>query len=165
MTFKKHEPHTGAPIRVGHLIVFAAGGAALSRQPDSLDEYDVLIPLADSFPELETEDHVVVECHLPDFGGVPDDWREILERQIIPTLQNANKYGLRTVCYCHAGHGRTGTLLASLIALLESLEETPDPISAVRVRYCEGAVETHAQAEGIFALRGQGVPEGHQFHH
>ncbi len=50
-------------------------------------------------------------------------------------------------------------MLGSLIALLESAEETPDPIEAVRTRHCHHAVETLAQAEGIFALRGQELPQ------
>jgi protein-tyrosine phosphatase len=57
-----------------------------------------------------------------------------------------------------AGHGRTGTFLASLIALLEDDHTTPDPIAAVRERHCEQAVESVAQGEAIFALRGQPLP-------
>ncbi|MEA3249532.1 MAG: hypothetical protein U9Q03_04200 [Patescibacteria group bacterium] len=150
-------------MRVGPYTIYAAGGSQLSE--DRADEFDILIPLSDLFGHLEAEDHVVVECHLPDFGGVPEDWREILEQRIIPLLERCEQTGEKAVCYCHAGHGRTGTLLASLIALLESEKETPDPIVAVRERHCSHAVETRTQAEGIFALRGQEVPEGHSFHY
>ena len=44
--------------------------------------------------------------------------------------------------------------LASLFALLESEEETPDPIAAARKRHCRRAVESIKQADAIFALRG-----------
>jgi len=163
MSGKKHEAHYGAPIKVGPHTVYAAGGRHLTEE--LADEFDVLIPLTKEFAHLEAEEHLVEECHLPDFGGVPDDWQEILEQRIIPLLAHCDETDKLAVCYCFAGHGRTGTLLASLIALLESEEETPDPILAVRERHCSHAVESRAQAEGIFALRGQEVPEGHSFNY
>ena len=61
--------------------------------------------------------------------------------------------------YCMGSHGRTGTFIASLIALLESKEQTPDPIAAVRERHCSKSVETIGQARAIFALRGEKLPK------
>jgi hypothetical protein len=84
---------------------------------------------------------------------VTDNWRESLESEVIPRL----KAGLTLIGFCIGGHGRTGTLIASLIALLEP--ETDDPIAAARERHCRKAVETRAQAEGIYALRGEELPE------
>jgi hypothetical protein len=60
--------------------------------------------------------------------------------------------------FCDGGHGRTGTVLASLIALMESSAKTPDPIAAVRARYCDQAVETLDQARAIYRLRGEDLP-------
>jgi len=61
---------------------------------------------------------------------------------------------------CFGGHGRTGTFLAGLVALLEP--DTADPIAAVRERYCQKAVEVQGQINAIFALAGRPVPEAYQ---
>ncbi len=97
----------------------------------------------------------MIPLYLRDFGGVPTNWRELLEERIIPRLEDGDDL----LAFCAGSHGRTGTFLASLIALLETPEETPDPIAAVRERHCHEAVETKLQAEAIFALRGQAVPQ------
>lgn len=116
---------------------------------------DVLVTLNGRQPfDLQPDQDLLIELVLPDFGGVPSNWRELLETLVIPRLAR----GDRVLAFCSASHGRTGTFLASLIALLESADETPDPIAAVRKRHCQEAVETLAQATGIFALRGQPLP-------
>lgn len=144
------------PITVGPYQVLAGG----TMYQDFFEWFDhpqevVLVPLTEQVPETFYEGHEVIPLYLKDFGGVPDNWRELLEEQIIPHLSG----DLPLLAFCAGSHGRTGTFLASLIALLETPEETPDPIAAVRERHCLKAVETKAQAEAIFALRGQAVPK------
>ena len=78
---------------------------------------------------------------------------------IILSVIDELERGQKILTFCVGSHGRTGTFLASLIAVLETAEETPDPIEAVRLRHCHHAVETLAQAEGVFALRGESLPE------
>lgn len=68
--------------------------------------------------------------------------------------------GKRVLVFCMGGHGRTGTVLAALKAMLEP--DTEDPIADVREAYCQKAVETDLQAEAVFALRGQHVPEKYE---
>ena len=151
-----HPPHRGGAVKVGPYTVYAGGARDLA--PEDFDEFDVLVPLTERLPEFVFGDIVLLSV-LPDFGGVPDDWQDHLEDRVIPLLEWCNATDRKMLAFCTASHGRTGTFLASLIALLESEEETPDPIAAVRERHCSHAVETKAQAEGIFALRGQKVPE------
>jgi protein-tyrosine phosphatase len=57
------------------------------------------------------------------------------------------------VIFCTASHGRTGTVIAGLIAMLEP--ETDDPIEAVRKRHCGQAVETREQALWVRNLHEQ----------
>jgi protein-tyrosine phosphatase len=95
---------------------------------------------------------------MKDYNGVPPLWREFLQS----VIDNELKRGKKILAFCVGSHGRTGTFLASLIALLESSEEAPDPIAAVRERHCRKAVETGDQAEAIFALRGMEVPRKYQ---
>ena len=113
----------------------------------------ILVPLTMPRFDLGSE-HKIIWSVLEDFGGVPDDWEVFLSSVIIPELQS----GHHLLAFCAGGHGRTGTFLASLVALLEDPEETPDPIAAVRERHCSHAVETTAQAEAIFALRNMELP-------
>jgi hypothetical protein len=142
--------HRGNAVRVGPYTVLAGGLRYLTAE--DFAGADVLVPLTQL---KQPVNHPVINLALPDFGGVPVDWRQRLEQLIIPELAA----GKTLLAFCFASHGRTGTFLASLIALLESAEETPDPIAAVRQRHCREAVESLAQAQGIFALRGQPVPE------
>ncbi len=104
----------------------------------------------------------VLSAVLPDFGGVPTNWQQFLEEQVIPLLEEAHSQGKSILASCIGSHGRTGTLIASLIALLEP--GVADPITEARLRHCQRAVETYAQAQGIFALRGLPVPAHHRFH-
>ncbi len=149
--------HTGRePVKVGKHQVFAGG----TMYRDFHEWFNhpgerVLVPLIDDVSEVWYAGHTVVPLYLRDFGGVPGDWHERLEEQIIPRLSG----DLPLLAFCAGSHGRTGTFLASLIALLETPEETPDPIAAVRQRHCHHAVETKAQARAIFVLRGQDVPQ------
>ncbi|MDB5186621.1 MAG: hypothetical protein JWM07_93 [Candidatus Saccharibacteria bacterium] len=150
---KPHVPHLGETVRVGPYEVMAAG--TMYDLDDRFDDPNVvLVPLTDTFPGLIGQEYHIVYAALPDYGGVPDNWGEFLKENILPRLAS----GQKLLAFCVGSHGRTGVFLASLIALLESSEETPDPIVAARQRHCEKAVESFAQAQGVFALRGQPVP-------
>lgn len=144
--------HRGDPVAVGKHRVYAAG---LFHQP-SLSGYDIIVPLSiDQAMPLEFGvRYDVFAAPLPDFGGVDRHWPEFVR-----ALAEKIVGGKRVCMFCLGGHGRTGTLLASLVAVMESREETPDPIAAVRGRYCPHAVETKAQAKAVFALRMQKFPE------
>ncbi len=152
---RTHQDHRGGLVRVGEFEVGAWG--TMYALPPNLDEFDVIVTLNGkliAIEDLYEDQDELFELELPDFGGVPSDWRDRLELFVLPRLLA----GDTMLAYCSASHGRTGTFLASLIALLESEDDTPDPVLAVRQRHCGHAVETIAQVEGIFALRGQAVP-------
>lgn len=148
--------HRGAPVPVGPFVLLAAGRRYLT--PEDLDGVDLLVPLTgeDTMPFAFGRRYHVLAAPLPDFGGVPEDWPALVEA-VIAEL----RAGRRVLAFCLEGHGRTGCLLGSLIAVLESPTETPDPIAAVRARHCPQAVETAAQAAAIFALRRQPLPESY----
>ena len=153
---KQHAPHRGGSVQVGQYTVLAGGTRDLRAR--DLEDVDVLVPLAGEAPFALGRSYRIIGCPMRDFGGVPDGWRMFLEGVIIPELV----VGQKLCVFCVGGHGRTGTFLASLIALLESIDETPDPIAAVRARHCMRAVETLAQARAVFALRGQHLPAEYQ---
>lgn len=152
ITIKAHPPHHGAPVRVGPYTILAGGTRDLL--PDDLEKADELIALTEQLPKLHFgQTLTTMHAPLKDFGGVPGNWKDFLLQKVIPLLST----GKQVLVYCVGSHGRTGTLLASLIALLEA--DTDDPIQAVRDRHCRSAVETLEQAEGIFQLRDKAVPQ------
>lgn len=153
---KKRCDHRGNPVRAGPYEILAGGLEYFDGT--ELPDVDLVIPLTRGYGFLGlSEDQRVLELILEDYGGVPKDWEERLREDVIPELEVGNSI----LTFCVGSHGRTGCFLASLIALLESSEETPDPIFAVRERHCSLAVESEAQAEAIFALRGEVLPESY----
>lgn len=165
-------PYRGHAVAIGpYKDQILAGGVQYLR-PEDLAKADILVPLTGvrefEFGETYTvssehqpsgitalepgRDYTMLVGKLPDFGGVPDNWEWFLRQRVIPQLVA----GKKLLGFCFASQGRTGTWLASLVAILEP--ETADPIAAIRERHCAHAVETLAQATAIFALRGQSLP-------
>ncbi len=173
---RKHEDHHGnEAIIVGGLEIYLGGTMYLTR--DDLTRFDLLIPLVElNRPAgqrtmlraadvklkkaLGDDEYCMMPLPMKDFGGVPDNWRDLLEGSVIPALRECNAAGKKVLAFCAGSHGRTGTLLASLIALLEPAID--DPIARARELHCAHCVETKKQALGIFALKGKElpVPEG-----
>lgn len=153
-TYTKHKTcfHYRDTITIGVHEVFA--GAYRDMSADSIQDINVIVPLNHGdYKSYQGDLHSVLTCHMEDFGGVPDTWESILKDTVIPLLEN--EYNL--MAFCMGGHGRTGTFLASLIAILEP--DIDDPVTEIRKRYCDRAVETLAQCEGIFKLKGVEVPQ------
>lgn len=146
------------PVRAGDISI-TAGGTAYFKDYDFW-QHDLIIPLVEVLliPRALPYDIIVngniYPIPLTDFGGVPENWRDILE-DAIKELRTARS----PLVFCAGSHGRTGCFLGSLISILESAEKTPDPIAAVRERHCSHAVETREQAEAIFRLRNEQLPE------
>lgn len=145
-----HYAHPKQQVRVGEFTIFAGGRLAL-RATD-IEGMDILVPLTDALPMAFGRRYSILSAVLPDFGGVPSNWSEVVN-EVIAEL----KTGKKIFAFCEGGHGRTGTLLSSLVAVLEP--EIEDPILAVRQRYCHHAVETYAQAEAVFALKNEPLPD------
>ncbi len=147
-----HPLHRGNPVAVGEYTVFAGGTRDL-RSGD-LTGYDLVIPLTGGGIPLERGRRTTVWSYdLQDYGGVPADWAQFLQ-EVVDELRR----GRRIIAFCVGSHGRTGTFLSSLVSLVEDRAVTPDPIEAVRARHCYKAVESRAQAEAVFALRGEALP-------
>ncbi len=148
--------HKNEEVQVGPYKIWA-GGAAFFRDGD-LEDFDLIIPLAkEELPMLFGKQYQVLCAYIEgkfQEGELAKIWSDFV-RRVIFELSLKKKISI----FCFRGHGRTGLLLASLVALLESKEETPDPIAAVRERYCKRAVECRYQARLIFALRGEEPPE------
>ncbi len=89
----------------------------------------------------------------PDMGVIPADRLRAVAADIAAHMED----GATVEIACLGGHGRTGTLLAALIANIEGCGAT-EAILAVRQRYCEHAIETPAQIGLIFEACGEPPP-------
>jgi protein-tyrosine phosphatase len=131
------------PIKVGPYEVFASG---LLHHPD-FENFDVLVPLDHQF--CYNGNREVIMAIIPDYHPPGPDFAGILSERVIPELEA----GKRVLIFCLGSHGRTGTVIAGLIAMLEP--EVDDPIEAVRKRHCGKSVETREQAEWVRNLHHQ----------
>ena len=71
-----------------------------------------------------------------------------LMADILATIRDAHMSGRCVYLHCWGGHGRTGTLIACLIAFVEKKNEK-EAIKAVRERYCKLAVESKSQEDFV----------------
>lgn len=149
-TFSKcrHEP---TEVAVGPYKIYCASENSI-KNPEN---YDWFVSMNGNLPggtyfgqSLVMFDCCVQDFRAPDLDSLKETlnliWHEGLEK------------GKKIVVFCTGGHGRTGTFVASLIALVEQPE---DPIAALRSRYCEHAVEGLEQREAIFKILGRELPE------
>jgi hypothetical protein len=143
--------HRGlVPVAVGPYQIFAGGTRYL--QAEDLVGFDLVLPLGEAAPLALGQRAPIVGCPWRDFQPPPAGMGDFLREVLIPALAA----GQRVLAFCIGSHGRTGTLIASLIAVLEP--STQDPIAVARARHCTKAVETAEQAKFIFALRGAPCP-------
>lgn len=154
-----HKDHCAQAVQIGGCTVLA-GGLNYLKKPGDFGGIDVLIPLEtrrvislDVSPLEVGQEVRILGCPWPDFSPPPPELKWLLEERVIPLL----KEGKTVLVFCAGGHGRTGTFLASLLALLEP--DIKDPVAEIRTRYCSHAVETDEQARAVFALVGKDVPE------
>ncbi|MDO8600053.1 MAG: hypothetical protein Q7R73_00325 [bacterium] len=156
---KLHQPHRGDPVRVGKYQHQLFLGGTMYFAPEDLEGYDLVIPfkeqlsqvITDMVPEEKIWHYPIRDFSVPD----PDDWVLFIAR-----VADELKQGRRILAFCAGGHGRTGTFLASLIAVLEP--RIKDPVGVARGRYCGHAVETHEQIKAVFALKGVLLPVKYQ---
>lgn len=145
--------HTGVvPVKIGGFDVHLGGCSYI--EPSVIDSVDLVCGLNGQTPYKTFFGQRLnfVDCELQDRGGVPSRWSEFI-KEISEELVK----GTKILAYCAAGHGRTGTFAASLIAVMEP--DVEDPIEAIRDRHCKKAVESLEQATAIFALKGLQLPE------
>lgn len=151
--------HRREEVAVGPYKIWVAGAPFL--KDGDLDDFDLIVPLAkEELPMTFGKEYRVLCAYLYEQfeeEQIKSVWPDFVKR-IVAELKAEKKI----LAFCFRGHGRTGLLLASLVALLETKEETSDPIAAIRGRYCRRAVECRFEAELIFSLRGEKPPERYQ---
>ncbi|QQG46403.1 MAG: hypothetical protein HYY55_00975 [Candidatus Niyogibacteria bacterium] len=148
--------HPGRTVAVGPYSVIA--GARYDMAGTDLSDVDILVSLTETVParlwRMGYKNPIVWSFPIKDYYGPDGPWLALLEK-----ITDELKIGKKIFIFCDGGHGRTGLLLASLIAKVESPD---DPIAVTRSRYCVKAVETIQQAKTIFGLLGVEVPKAYQ---
>jgi len=149
--FHKHPP---LPIE-GHDKVLVYGGNCSNPVVTDADIYVGLdygmATHRQRFPWVEGDAiHYKIEDRYP-----PDDAKEFLE--LIEYLADQANGGAKIHIGCIGGHGRTGIVLAAMVALMT---DEDDPISYVRKHYCKKAVETPAQVKFLVKHFGCVTVEG-----
>lgn len=141
--------HFGNEVKVGPYIIYA--GCA-QTPAEVTDKFDTIVQLCSSCVSLSVGRSVIwLYAELADMDGVPDNWGAIVDK-----VEQYLSKGRKVFAHCAGGHGRTGTLLASLIA---KLEPQVDPIQTLRDRYCKEAVESLGQAKAIYDILGKPMPK------
>jgi protein-tyrosine phosphatase len=135
-TKRCYESHPA--LKVGKHYVY--GGSCSSPVVDDADIYIGLdYSMADHEQRLPWVKGHAVHYRITDMKA-PDNPAEF--KQLIEWLAGRIESGDKAHIGCIGGHGRTGTVLAALVAHMTS---EPDPIKYVRDNYCTKAVESNVQ--------------------
>ena len=89
----------------------------------------------------------------PDYGAVSQTYYKMLVGTVVTALSE----GKTVEIACAGGHGRTGTLIAGVLATVEHLD-AKDTLTTLRARYCVSAVESHKQEVMLYTLLGETPP-------
>jgi atypical dual specificity phosphatase len=136
--------------------------AALAR-PDSLEELEwlrhqgiqLLVSLSEHPPFRKWIDDaglLLVHVPVPDFHAPTVDQME----QVVTAIEKAKEQQMAAAVHCHAGLGRTGTVIAAyFVAQGFGAPEAIERVRSLR----PGSIETEAQEEAVaaFAIR-RGLP-------
>ena len=150
--------HHLVPFEIGSgQYVYLSGSQALSKEPEG-PEPNMAVYLSDTWlikgqifsndgtvtPEPDEPRTVYVDW--PDFNVI--DIEALL--RVIKIINDGLKAGYNIEIGCHGGHGRTGTLVASLCVMHGETAE--DAIARIRLEYCDRAIETKDQEELVKSL-------------
>ena len=121
---------------VGFGIYLAFGWRDLLGKAWTNGSYLKKLALARPYPAMVVDmvDGGVLEYHLLN--------------QVVEIALSKLRRGKRIDIGCHQAHGRTGSILACLIARIEHMNGE-DAIKATRSRYCRYAIETKAQEDMV----------------
>ena len=159
--------HWRTPVHIGGYTVWASG---LWDKPEGLKLVDAVKPDAGFYldsswgsrfghfagsgvnaPVQPPWPFLVVNW--PDMSVLPDYEYAALVAAIIVRI----KAGETVEIACLGGHGRTGSVLAPLVAHLEG-RTAGDAITSLRARYCDKAVESASQVAAVYKVTGEEPP-------
>jgi hypothetical protein len=145
-----HPPYVGC--QVGDYKLFPTQDKFIT--PAVLADFDVVCPLTDFGGGVNYNEYCGVIMWIPIKDMTAPDYLRL--RANAERIVELMKAGNTIALWCIGSHGRTGTVLATCIGLVEP---NVDPIDTVRERHCKSAVETQSQVEVVFKALGRELPE------
>lgn len=143
--------HYGEPVQIGAITVYASSSWNSRKHNDFVPDWGLYADWC--WRPAWRAEHI----SWPDMS-IPDD-DSIAFEQILVAVEKAQA-GQKVEVGCIGGHGRTGTILATMGVILGMTAE--EAIDHVRTSYCTHAIETATQewwVEMIYAvLNGKDVP-------
>lgn len=137
--------HPKLPIIVGDKTYFVTGGSCVSRVPSG--DYDVFVGLDVGYSKTKRyypwEKGVEFLYRVPDMG-VPKSLASF--KKMLGYLEKAILNRENVFIGCIGGHGRTGLVLAALVAKMTGNMKA---VPYVRKNYCKKAVESEEQIEWL----------------
>jgi hypothetical protein len=148
--------------KTDNILVYGGGssrGLSLWEDAMIIDMGDVVDEEYVSFagcyyPELFTLKLIKVACK--DYG-VPGVGHTFWTRLVDIMKRESQDKPLKIICCCMGGHGRTGIALSILAGLFNMVPEGECPVTWVRERYCDKAVEAEKQINYIEEVTGRKV--------
>lgn len=105
-----------------------------------------------------------VDCPVPAWWPfIIVDWRDRSDvsgewyKRLVELAVEKIRAGGKVEVACQGGHGRTGTLLAGILAVVEG-RKAEDAIKELRERYCDKAIESHSQECQVYKFLGEEEP-------
>jgi protein-tyrosine phosphatase len=155
-TYHAHS-HWRQPVRVGNYVLTCSSFSCRPKDIEpNLDFGIYLSKVWDSYisPIWTSGAYLKSVAEVRGYPAMIVDWpdgsavsAEMIKRLVNIALSKL-RHGKSVDIGCWGGHGRTGTLLACIIARVEHLPAKA-AIEAVRQRYCEHAIESKTQEEAV----------------
>ena len=164
----KCQGHIQAELKVGPHTVHGVSSRVVGFAPNNYQPKDLAIYLdyrswgslrgvepvqsdlaKSKVSEVEDSSGKIIYVAWPDWGTIEQD----LFKWLINIAMQALNRGKSVEIGCIGSHGRTGTLLAGIVASIEDLRPK-ESIAKVRLEYCKRAIETKGQEKMIYDLAG-----------
>jgi len=156
--------HWRDPVKVGEHYITVSAWSDRPKTPDMAPYPDMGVYVADNWMRnfngfmgvgvAIPNKYKALICDWPDFGVVELEEVQWLVLYAVDCLEK----GMDVDIGCVGGHGRTGTLLACIIAYLEGCN-TSKAITRVHTRHCKKAIESKSQVNLIRAFCDEPIPE------
>lgn len=156
--------HWRSPVKVGKFDKLTISASMdVPKQDDSPDP-ELGVYLSQGWLALSDIWTVGLKTEGANYPAVFSDWQDYgphamttFER-LIEVVVTGLEMDMRVDIGCAGGHGRSGTLLAGIIAKVEGLGAA-EAIKAARERHCKKACETVSQEVMVYKLCGEEPPE------
>lgn len=155
--------HWRDPIQVGKYTLTVSASTDTPKDKDTTAVPDFGVYMSQGWMNGLSDIWAIgVKIDTPHYPALYTDWTDYGDHdqhtyeKLVKVVVECLEMGLNTDIGCAGGHGRSGTLLAGVIAKVEGLSAM-DAIEAARERHCKNAVETVSQHNMVRKLCGEEI--------